>query len=54
MWIYALIYRNAIDEDHFLCGDTDDITKCTKVKVLEYDMIVQNNIFLKRKDDMSK
>jgi len=43
-----------LDEDHFLCGDKDDITKCTKVKVLGYDMIVQNNIFLKRKDDVSK
>lgn len=33
-----------LDDEHFLCGDTADITKCTKFKVLEYDAMVQKNI----------
>ena len=43
-----------LDDEHFLCGDSVDITKCTKIKVLEYDAMVQNNIFLKKKNAESK
>ena len=35
-------------DDEIFSGDSVDITKCTKIKVLEYDAMVQNNIF-KRK-----
>lgn len=39
-----------LDDEHFLCGDKNNVIKCTKIKVLDLDTIVQSNIFIETKN----
>lgn len=39
-----------LDDDHFLCGDQNSVIKCTKIKVLDLDTMVQGNISIETED----
>lgn len=33
-----------LDEEHFLCGDRNNIEECKEIRILELDTITQSNI----------
>ncbi len=43
------IFRR-LDDDHFLCGDKNNVIKCTKIKVLDLDTMIQGNISIETED----
>ena len=40
-----------IDDEHLLCGDKNNVTKCTVIKVLEFNTVVHSDIYLEKNDE---